>query len=105
MLVAELFLRTLIKVYGEHTVYPNGGTRYSEGCSYLGLKHLLHSLFAKSIVERTIKYLKDRSEGFDDYYPCVKSVLCNFKHVHKWLTCLSSCTILLSNPVLTYRSE
>jgi putative transposase len=41
----------------------------------LGLKHLLHSPFEKSIVERTIEYLKDRTEAFDDYYPCIKSGL------------------------------
>jgi hypothetical protein len=63
----------------------------------LGLKHLLHSLFEKSIVERTIEYLEDSSEEFEDYYPCVKSGLCNFKHVHKWLTCLYSCIILFKS--------
>jgi hypothetical protein len=36
-------------------------------------------------VERTIKYLKDRSEGFDDYYQCIKSGLCNLRYVHKWV--------------------
>lgn len=27
-------------------------------------------------VERTIKYLKDRSEGFDDYYQCINNLDC-----------------------------
>ena len=45
----------------------------------------LHSPYEKSIVERTIEYLKDRTEIFDDYYSCRKDGLCDL-HVHKWLT-------------------
>jgi hypothetical protein len=37
----------------------------------LDLKPLLHSPFEKSIIERSIEYFKDRTENFDDYYPCV----------------------------------
>jgi putative transposase len=85
MLVAESFLRSLIKIYGKQTVYSDGGSWYPEACSYLGLKHLLHSPYEKSIVERTMEYLKDRTEAFDDYYPCIKVGFCNLKHVHKWL--------------------
>ena len=51
----------------------DGGTWYPEACATLGLKHRLHSTFEKSIVERAIiEYVKDRTEGFDDYYPCRK---------------------------------
>jgi putative transposase len=32
----------------------------------------IHSSFEKSIIERTIQYVKDRTEGFDDYFPCRK---------------------------------
>jgi len=86
MLVAESFLKSLIKIYGKHTVYSDGGTWYPEACSYLGLKHLLHTSFAKSIIERTIEYFKDRTESFDDYYPCIdNSTECDFVHVNKWL--------------------
>jgi putative transposase len=85
MLVAESFLRSLIRIYGKHTVYSDGGSWYPEACHYLGLKHLLHSPFEKSIVERTIEYLKDRTEAFDDYYPCMKTGSCNLRHVHKWI--------------------
>ncbi|MGH9982813.1 MAG: hypothetical protein ACRD8W_02515 [Nitrososphaeraceae archaeon] len=55
MLVAESFLKTLIEVYGKHGVYSDGGTWYPEACSYLSLKHLLHTSFEKSIIERTIE--------------------------------------------------
>ena len=85
MIVVEAFLRSLIRIYGKHTVYSDGGSWYPEACISLGLEHRLHSSYEKSIVERTIEYLKDRTEGFDDYYPCTKTGLCNLQHVYKWL--------------------
>ena len=51
MIVAESFLRTLIKIYGKHTVYSDGGTWYPEACISLGLKHRLHSSYEKSMVD------------------------------------------------------
>ena len=39
---------------------------YPEACNSLGLKHILHTPFEKSIIERAIEYVKDRKEGFDD---------------------------------------
>jgi putative transposase len=87
MIVAESFLRSLIKIYGKHIVYSDGGTWYPEACISLGLEQRLHSPYEKSIVERTMEYLKDRTEVFDDYYyPCRKAGLCDLLHVHKWLT-------------------
>jgi putative transposase len=86
MLVAEAFLRSLIRIYGKHTAYSDGGSWYLEACISLGLKHRLQSSYEKSIVvERTTEYLKDRTEAFDDYYPCTKTGLCNLQHVYKWL--------------------
>jgi putative transposase len=69
MIVVESFLRSLLRIYGKHTVYSDGETWYSEACIFLGLEHRLHSPYDKSIVvERTIEYLKDRTEAFDDCY-------------------------------------
>ena len=48
MLDTESFLRTLIKIYGKHTVYSDDGSCwYSEACSYLDLKDLLHSPYER----------------------------------------------------------
>jgi putative transposase len=88
MLVAESFLKSLIKLYGKHIVYSDGGSWYPEACNSLRLKHILHSPFEKSIFERAIEYVKDRTEVFDDYYPCnrkKKVVDCNLDHVYQWL--------------------
>jgi putative transposase len=51
----------------------------------LRLKYRIHSTYEKSMVERTIEYLKDRIECFDDYYPCMRTGICNLRHVYKWL--------------------
>ena len=76
----------MIKIYGKHTVYSDSGTRYPEACSYLSLKHRLHSSLEKSIIERTIEYFKDRTEHFDDYYyPCKRTIEYDFTHVNNWL--------------------
>jgi putative transposase len=88
MLVAEAFLSLLIRMYdGKHIVYSDGGTGYPETYVSLNLEHRLHSSYEKSIVvERTIEYLKDRTEAFDNYYyPCIRTGLCNLQHIHKWL--------------------
>lgn len=74
MLVAELFLKSLVKLYGKHIVYSDdAGSWYPQACcNSLRLKHILHSPFEKRIVERAIvEYVKDRTEDFDDNYPLV----------------------------------
>ena len=70
MLVAERFLKDLVKRYGKRPVSTDGGTWYPQACNFLELKHYLHSPYEKSIIERTIQYIKDRTECFDDYFPC-----------------------------------
>jgi hypothetical protein len=40
-----------------------GGTRYSpQACQFLKLKHHLYSPFEKSIIERTMQYIKGRTD-------------------------------------------
>ena len=84
MLVAEKFIRSLVEKYGRHTVYTDGGTWYDEACNVIGLKHYLHSPFQKSLMERVNQYFKDRTESFDDYYPC-RQMECNLFHVYNWI--------------------
>jgi len=31
-----------------------------------------------------MEYVKDRTEGFDDYYPCRKRLDCDLNHVYQW---------------------
>ena len=72
MFVAERFIAGLAEIYGKHPVSIDGGTWYPQACRFLRIKHHLHSPFEKSVIERTIQYIKDRTESFDDYFPCKK---------------------------------
>ncbi|HET6589645.1 MAG TPA: hypothetical protein VFG45_05730 [Candidatus Nitrosocosmicus sp.] len=84
MFVAERFIGGLIKFNGKRPVSTDGGTWYPMTCMFLGLKHHNHSPYEKSIIERTVQYIKDRTESFDDYFPCrVKN--CKLNHVRNWL--------------------
>jgi putative transposase len=84
MFVAERFLSSLVQEYGKHPVSTDGGTWYPQACKYLKLRHHIHSAYEKSIIERSIEYLKDRTECFDDYFPCKKQK-CILKHIINWL--------------------
>jgi hypothetical protein len=49
--------------------------------------YYLHSPF-QSLMERVNQYLKDRTESFDDYYPCrqqKENNECNLFHVYNWI--------------------
>jgi hypothetical protein len=39
------------------------------------------SKFVLFLIERAIEYVKDRTESFDDHYPCMKKEACNLSHV------------------------
>jgi len=86
MFVAERFISRLIKIHGKHNISTDdGGTWYpSQACKFLKIDHHLHSSYEKSIIERTMQYIKDRTEGFDDYFPC-RRTNCKLKHVKNWL--------------------
>ncbi|MDP8906071.1 MAG: DDE-type integrase/transposase/recombinase [Thermoproteota archaeon] len=84
MLIAERFLSGLVRVHGKRPISTDGGTWYQMACRLLKLKHHLHSSFEKGLVERTMQHIKDRTECFDDYFPCRKEN-CKLKHVRNWL--------------------
>jgi putative transposase len=84
MFVAERFLSHIVKEYGQHSISTDGGTWYPQACKFLKVEHHIHSPFEKSIIERTMQYIKDRTESFDDYFPCKKDK-CKLKHVKNWL--------------------
>jgi putative transposase len=86
MFVAERLLSKIVVEYGKHLVSSDGGIWYPpQSCKFLKLQHHLHSTYEKSIIERTMQYVKDRiKECFDDYFPC-KRKNCKLKHVRKCL--------------------
>jgi putative transposase len=59
---------------------------YPQACNFLNLKHRLHSSLEKTLIERVMQYFKDRTESFDDYYPCTtKKNNCDLQHVYNWI--------------------
>jgi hypothetical protein len=50
---------------------------YPQACNFLKITHHLHTAYEKCIIiERTIHYMKDRSEmSVDDYFPCRKDTV------------------------------
>jgi hypothetical protein len=49
----------MIKEYGKHPVSTDGsGTWYPQACKFLNMNHHLHSSYEKSMIERTIQYIK-----------------------------------------------
>jgi putative transposase len=60
------------------------GGWYPQTCRFLKPNHHIHSHFGKSLTERAMQYIKDRTGCFDDYIPCRKAG-CNIHHVKNWL--------------------
>lgn len=82
---AEKFLSGLVKEHGNHPVSTDGErTWYPQACKFLKTRHHFHSPLEKSMIERTMQYIKDRTESFDDYFPCRKTG-CRLYHIKHWL--------------------
>jgi putative transposase len=80
-------------MYGKHSIsIDNGGWYPSTDLQILQDKALSSFLLRKSIIERTIQYIKDRIEGFDDYFPCRK-YNCKLKHIIHLMNFLLICII------------
>ena len=82
--ITKLFLPHIVNKYGLHAVSSDCGTWYPQACRFLKLNYHLHSYFEKSIIERTMQYIKDRTECFNGYFPCKKNK-CKLNHVKQWL--------------------
>jgi putative transposase len=84
----EMFLNDLIKKYGRHPVWTDGADWYKLACNSMNLKHhvYLHGSWLWEVMERSVQRLKDRTESFDDLFPC-RSIgkKCGFKHIRNWI--------------------
>ena len=83
LVVCYNFIKRLKKLYGsKYTIYTDGAHYYNQACKWLRIKHIVYDSNGKNIMERAIQYIKDRTECFDDYFPCKDD--CNKKHVINW---------------------
>jgi len=85
ILTAELFLQGLIDRYGRRPVYSDGADWYPAACRSLGLEHHVYDVPRGNLMERFVQYVKDRTEAFDDYFPC-RGERCRLEHVRGWLS-------------------
>ena len=99
--VAERFMFNLLEEHCKHPISTDGRTAEENehgiitttttaGLANFGSSRAPYpyTSFEKSIIERTIQYIKDRTiEGFDDYFHCRKKRRCKLKHVLIGLIC------------------
>ena len=57
---------------------------YPAACLSLGLEHRIYDAVRGNLMERFVQYVKDRTEVFDDYFPCRREHR-RFEHVEGWL--------------------
>lgn len=80
------FFKQLRNRYGRKPIFTDGALWYDTACRWLRLKHQVYGTELKNLMERFIQYLKDRTECFDDHFPCRKKEEdCNRQHVWNWL--------------------
>ena len=87
MLILDRFRPTNVRDYGKHPAYNDGEGALYPMASNSKLKHHIHSLLAKkekSPTGRAMQYIKDKTESFDEYFPC-RLKNCKLKHVKNWI--------------------
>lgn len=84
-----MFLKELRKAYGKHLVWTDGTQYYCLACLSLGWAHHTYERgsWLWEVTERAIQILKDRTESFDDLFPCRSTgKKCGFKHIRNWIS-------------------
>jgi putative transposase len=83
--VCYQFFKRLRDSYGRKPIFTDGARWYNEACRWLRLNHYVYDNDLKNLMERFIQHIKDRTECFDDHFPCRKRENCDRKHVWNWL--------------------
>ena len=79
------FFKRLRTRYGRKPVFTDGAKWYNDACKWLRLKHKVYGTELKNVMERFIQHIKDRTECFDDHFPCRRKEDCDWQHVWNWL--------------------
>jgi putative transposase len=83
--VCYQFFKQLRNRYGKKPVFTDGARWYNDACKWLRLPHQVYGTELKNIMERFIQHIKDRTECFDDHFPCRNKENCDRQHVWNWL--------------------
>jgi hypothetical protein len=91
MLIALRFISYLKRIHGKHPVSIDGGTWYQQACEFLKIDHhrIHFSSLEKSIIERTIQDLKDKTKIFDDFFLSQRKVQIRAYQTFEQGVCLS----------------
>jgi putative transposase len=84
LMICYLFLKDVRKRYGRKPILTDKARWYDEACSWLRLPHRNYPVQEKNLIERFIQKIKDRTECFDDSFPCRREG-CDRAHVWNWL--------------------
>lgn len=79
------FFKKLRNRYGRKPIFTDGAHWYSKACRWLRLQHHVYGTKLKNLMERFIQQIKDRTECFDDHFPCRRKENCDRLHVWNWL--------------------
>lgn len=91
ILVCYQFFKQLRNRYGiRKPIFTDGARWYNYACKWLRLKHHVYGTDLKNLMERFIQHIKDRTECFDDHFPCRKEN-CDKLHVWNWLKLFVLC--------------
>jgi putative transposase len=82
--VCYQFFKQLRNKFGRKPIFTDGARWYNDACKWLRLKHHVYGTEMKNLMERFIQQIKDRTECFDDYFPCRKPD-CDRQHIWNWL--------------------
>src|SRR5919198_4757191 len=88
--VCYRFLKQLRNRYGSKPIFTDGAQWYNGACRWLRLRHRVYGTELKNLMERFIQHIKDRTECFDDHFPCRKPD-CDRHHVWNWLKLFMLC--------------
>ncbi len=82
--VCYQFFRRIRTRFGNKPIFTDSAHWYNDACRWLRLKHVIYGTELKNIMERFIQQIKDRTECFDDNFPC-RTHKCDRQHVDNWL--------------------
>ena len=83
--VCYQFFKQLRTRFGRKPILTDGAHWYNDACRWLRLEHHVYATELKNLMERFIQQIKDRTECFDDHFPCRKKENCDRQHVWNWL--------------------
>lgn len=84
LMICYIFLKDVTKRYGRKPILTDEARWYDEACRWLRLPHHNYPVQEKNLIERFIQKIKDRTECFDDSFPCTREG-CDRAHVWNWL--------------------